>query len=123
MGAFLFRKVVREVLEELFQGSKNTYPTSNTNEFPYFMDDNGAADLPEEINPEYSEFMQDFSSFSSNRDAYEFPIEEFKLGLGIEQKKNPGFNVIEIAEKVINRLKGDIQFYTNLSEKPFETED
>jgi hypothetical protein len=114
MGAFYFRQLIREVLEELYQGSKNTYPTSNTNEFPYFTDDNGAARLPQDIDPISNEYIQDFSSYASNRDAYKFPYEEFKLGMQIEQNKNPNFNILEIAEKVINNLKDNIQFYSNL---------
>jgi hypothetical protein len=71
--------------------------------------------LPQEMDTESSEYIQDFSTFAPNRDAYEFPYDEFHMGRQIEQSKNPNFNIIDVAQKVINNLKQDLRFYSNLA--------
>lgn len=107
MGNFRLKKVIREVLEEYYQNT----PIYNygINKFPY-LDQT----LPEEQNAE-SIYFDAWNQLSSNQDLQKFPQEEFNLGLQVEKERNPSFNVLELAQKVIENLKQDSKFYSNLN--------
>lgn len=108
------KKEIVKVLEELFQGVKYSHPTSTHNSFPYDADNIQLA-LPNEIDYRHA-YLKDFSAFSDNGDVYEFPEEEFKLGLRIEKDKNDTWSILDISEKVINKLKENPRFYSDLKD-------
>ena len=107
MGNFHLRHIVREVLKEYYQNT----PVYNygINKFPYLDQSH-----PEEQNPE-SVYFDSWNQLSSNQDLQQFPQEEFNLGLKIEKERNPVFNVLELAQRVIENLKQDSKFYSKLN--------
>jgi len=108
MGNFSLRKEVRKIISELNQNiGSATYGG-----FPY-DDPHVMPQVPQDINPE-KEYVWDFTTLSNNQDMFEFPEKEFKLGMAIEKQKNNIFNILDIAELVINNLKQDSKFYSNL---------
>lgn len=107
MGNSYLRHIVRTVLKEYYQNT----PIYNygMNKFPY-LDQT----LPEEQNPE-SVYFDAWNQLSSNQDLQQFPQEEFNLGLKIEKDRNPSFSILELAQRVIENLKQDYKFYSNLN--------
>ena len=95
----------------LFHG----YP-SGVQRFPY-----GDIDIPENLSKLNLEKMKQtdngiYKNFSKNKDVYNFPMEEFKLGLEVEKKDNKRQKHIEsifdTAGVVIQKIAEDPQFYT-----------
>jgi len=109
----LIRQRVFVTLAERYAvgGSIAAYPESG-GKFPYEMGDQFVA-IPDDINP-LQNYVHKFKAFSSNDEVYEFPKEEFLLGLRIEKDKLPQEPVLSIAQKVLDHLKDDPQFYSNL---------
>lgn len=109
------RKEIKRVLEELFQANHNVYATSvlSGKGFPY---DDGETihKLPEEISIE-DQYVFDYDAFSNNDDLYDFPWEEFKLGLKVEKDRNNQSNTIGVAKIVINKLGEEPHFYSSLA--------
>jgi len=106
------RRIIREVIEELYNGNRSMYnPTTGTH-FPY--NDGNQVVPPNEIdtNKNYSVFK----ASAENQETYSWPEEEFDLGMSIEQNRSPELNMYDHAEVVINNLKGDKRFYSKLTE-------
>jgi len=107
------RQKVREVLREVLQQAKATYPVSGgNNQFPTY-DDNSFVRLPEEIDTK-EDYLVNWEGVSENDDLYSFPLEEFKKGIRIEKAKNNIFNVLDIAKIVIKNLEDNPHFYSDL---------
>jgi len=104
---------IREVLNEVLQQTKATYPVSGgNNQFPT-QDDDSFVKLPEDINTK-EDYLVNWNEVSENDDLYNFPLEEFKKGIQVEKAKNDIFNILDIAKIVINNLEDNPQFYSNL---------
>lgn len=100
------RHEVRLVLKELrqqFAGAKN---------FPY-KTETEIVTLPEDINTQ-EDYLVNWNNASTNKDVQDFPIEEFQKGLQVERAKRKVFNIMHIAEIVIDKLKENPHFYSNL---------
>jgi len=107
------RKEVRSVLYELMQNANPAYYISNLGDkFPY-DEEGGIVKLPQDIDPK-EEYLVNWKGMSTNQDLYNFPMEEFKKGIEVERAKNNIFNILNIAEIVINNLEENPQFYSNL---------
>ena len=107
------RQEIRRILHEVMQGGIPTYPLSGgANNFPYGDDDSFVA-LPSDINTK-EDYLVNWEDISENQDLYGFPLEEFKKGIYIEKAKRNLFNILDLGEIVINNLKQNPQFYTNL---------
>jgi hypothetical protein len=107
------RKEVREVLSELMQQYHPAYyVNAGSNQFPYGKEDE-IVNLPEDIDPK-EDYLINWEGASTNHDLYGFPLEEFKKGIEVERAKNNVFNILDISEKVINNLKENPHFYSNL---------
>jgi len=107
------RQQVRIILREMMQQQHPAYPVNGgNNQFPHY-DGDTFVKLPEEINTK-EEYLVNWEEVSNNDDLYNFPMEEFKKGLHVEKAKNNIFNILDIAEIVINNLEDNPQFYTNL---------
>lgn len=61
-----------------------------------------------------------FRSFAGNDDVYEFPYKEFKKGLKIEKGRNPQFDFLSLGEIVIDNLREDKYFYSNLIQAKYQ---
>jgi len=109
------RKIVKGALEELYQGVKYSYPTSSQNSFPYMGDDEGNIRLPEDINPEKEEYIYNNQLEASNDALQEFPMAEFHLGLKIERNRKNLFDILDVADIVIQRLRDNPNFYTEIT--------
>jgi len=106
------RQEVRGVLKEMMQQMHPAYPVNGgNNRFPY--DEDGIVMLPEDIDPR-EEYLINWDGFSENKDLYNFPTEEFKKGIKVEKSKNTIFNILDIAKIVIDNLRDNPQFYSNL---------
>ena len=90
--------------EDFGATSFNTFPYDNPEQVAHY---------PSDINPT-KEYVWHFPTISTNQDVYEFPQEEFNLGLKIEKQKNNIFNILDVAEIDINNLKADSKFYSKL---------
>ena len=123
---FIIRKIINEIGVPgsgwdsnnditLFHG----YP-SGVQKFPY-----GNTDLPENLpNINDKDYIENtgsaysFEELSQNKDVYNFPMDEFKIGMKIEtkqaQKQNCFNNVFDVAYLVIENLKEDPQYYSKL---------
>lgn len=104
------RSIVRKILQEYSVDSvRSVYPSTGRRGFPY----HGATltKLPQDIDP-VAEYVSDWISISKNNDLYDFPTEEFNLGLKIEKQRNPKMTILDIADKVIKNLMDNNQFYT-----------
>jgi hypothetical protein len=107
------RQEVRVVLREMMQQMHPAYPINGgDNMFPHGgLDD--IVRLPEDINTK-EDYLINWEGMSTNNDLYGFPMEEFKKGIQVEKAKNDMFNILDISKIVINNLKDNPQFYTNL---------
>lgn len=112
----IIRKFIRKNLAEYhsIDGSRSVYPTNDKGKFPY--DGIASAQRPEDIDVK-ANYFRDWTQLSNNNDVYEFPTEEFNLGLKVEKQRNPEMNMLTIADKVIQQLKGDNQFYSKLKDR------
>lgn len=113
MGQDKIRKKVREVLHEMMQQMHPAYPINGRdNMFPGIEGDE-IVRLPEDIDLN-QKYLVNWEGISDNNDLYSFPLEEFKKGLHVEKAKNNIFNILDIAEIVINNLEDNPRFYSNL---------
>lgn len=94
------RSEIRNILKE-FQSK-----------FPY-AEENGISVFPENIDTE-DDYLINWNDASENNDLFEFPIEEFIKGINVEKSKKKIINIMNIAEIVINNLKHNLRFYSNL---------
>lgn len=104
------KEIIREVIEELYNGNHNLYPMVPT-KFPYGDDQEKV--LPNEINTD-THYIVDNSS--ENKETYTWPQKEFDLGMSIEQKRSPRLSMFDHAEMVIKNLRDDQQFYTKINQ-------
>jgi len=110
------RQEVRRILRETPQQLKPAYSINGgDNKFPHEGIDD-IVRLPEDINTK-EDYLINWEGVSSNQDLYGFPMEEFKKGIQVEKAKNDMFNILDISKIVINNLKDNPQFYTNLGVK------
>ena len=105
-------RVKRALLEWYTDGNDAAVYPASAGKFPYEVD-GGFLAVPEDIKPERN-YVKNFNDFSSNREVYEFPKEEFLLGLRIEQDKLPDEPILNVAEKVILKLQENPRFYSEL---------
>lgn len=112
------RNIIRRNLikEYALDGSISVYPANDKGGFPY-------SGIPSQQRPEnidsIADYVNNWTQLYKNNDMYEFPTQEFNLGLKIEKQRNPQLNILEIADKVIQQLKGDSQFYSKLKDRFF----
>lgn len=107
------RNQVRSVLKELMQQHHPAYYVNQGhNRFPYYAEDD-ITRLPEDIDTK-EDYLVNWKEVSENHDLYGFPMKEFKKGLHVEKAKRDIFGILELAEIVINNLKENPQFYSNL---------
>lgn len=83
------------------------------NSFPYAPEN---AKEPQQVDP-LTHYFMDWEKFSENDSVFEFPKQEFELGMSIERQKDPKSQILDVANKVIEMLKQDAQFYTKLKER------
>lgn len=107
------RQLIKDIIEDHYARGNGAavYPASG-GKFPYEVE-GGFVPVPEEIEP-IKNYVKDFDAFSSNDEVFEFPKEEFYLGLKIERDKMPNDPILVVAEKVIDQLKENPQFYSEL---------
>jgi hypothetical protein len=107
------REQVRSVLREMMQQNHAAYyVNAGGNKFPYQADDE-IVRLPNDIDTR-EDYLINWEGMSDNHDLYHFPMEEFKKGIHVEKAKNNIFNILDIAEIVINNLEENPRFYSNL---------
>ena len=113
MSDKIIRKEIKSVLFEIMQQQHPSYPIDgNDSTFPYERGDD-IVRLPEDINTS-EDYVLDWGEVSENKDLYGFPMEEFVKGVYVEREKKSNFNILDIAEIVINKLRENKQFYSNL---------
>lgn len=107
------RQLIKGIIQDNYARGNGAavYPQSG-GKFPYEVE-GGFVPTPEEIEP-IKNYVKDFQAFSDNDEVFEFPEEDFYLGLRIERDKMPTDKILVVAEKVINQLKLDPQFYSKL---------
>jgi hypothetical protein len=105
------RQEIRNILYEIQFGRSVYSSGGGLNKFPYNEDE--FVGLPEDINTK-EEYLVNWVGISGNQDLYNFPMEEFKKGMEVEKTKNNIFNILDIAEIVINNLEVNPRFYSNL---------
>lgn len=103
----LIRKILRESLPSMEEGVE-----AGTT-FPY---GGNMVDEPQNIDP-LTDYFLDWQKFSQNDSVFDFPKDEFNLGMRVERNKDPKASVLDLAQKVIQVLKDDPQFYSNLSSR------
>lgn len=109
----IIRKEIRKILRETMQQFQPAFPLSGgANKFPY-NDTSAIVGLPEDIETK-EEYLVNWDDISENKDLYGFPMDEFVKGIYVEKAKRNLFNILDLAEIVINNLKANHQFYTNL---------
>jgi len=109
----LIRKEVRKVLHEKMQQFHPAFAVNGgSNMFPYNKVDD-IVRLPEDIKTK-EDYLVDWDEAADNQDLYGFPLKEFMKGIYVEKTKKKLFNVLDVAEIVINKLKENRQFYSNL---------
>jgi len=106
------REEIRKVLHETMQQLQPVYGIGKSGVFPHSYDED-IVRLPSDIEPE-EHYLVNWNGVSENNDLYGFPIEEFKKGLHVEKAKRDIFNVLDIAEIVINKLRENPHFYSDL---------
>lgn len=107
------REEIRKVLRETLQQQNPAYPVNGgSNRFPYERGDD-IVRLPEEINTK-EDYVLNWGEVSENHDLYGFPMEEFVKGIYVEKAKRSIFTILDLAEIVINNLKENHHFYSNL---------
>lgn len=122
----ILREEIRKIFKEIgapgsgwYGGDVSMFHGSGSEKFPY-----GNIDTPENLstinkekNFEEDEFYK-LDNFSNNKDIYEFPMEEFHLGLEIEMKNlskyNSQENILDIGHKVLSNLQEDPRHYSKL---------
>ena len=87
--------------------------TAPQNTFPY---DNETLSEPQQIDP-IADYVINWDKFSTNNSVFEFPKEEFELGLRIERDKDPASKLLDIASKVIDVLKREPNFYSSMNSR------
>lgn len=105
------RDTIRRILKENLPMIGQNGVAQNT--FPYGPEQ---VTEPQQIDP-LTDYLLDWDKFSTNNSVFEFPKDEFDLGVGIERNKDPKAQILDIAEKVIEVLKGDPHFYSSLNSR------
>lgn len=109
----MIRIEIRKALREAAEHYKPAFSMGGgSNRFPKKDIDN-IVQLPEDINTK-EDYLLNWGEVSKNKDLYGFPIEEFIKGIYVENAKKSSFNILDLGEIVINNLKENPQFYTNL---------
>lgn len=106
------RQEVRDILHEMQYGRSVYYADGGASSFPKENEDD-IVGLPEEISAKEN-YLMNWEEVSENNDLYNFPMEEFKKGISVEKGRNNTFNILDIAEIVINNLEENPRFYSNL---------
>lgn len=88
------------------------YVNADSNKFPYGSKDD-IKRLPQDINTK-EDYLVNWNDASDNNDLYGFPMDEFVKGIRVEKAKRSEFNILNIAEIVINNLEENPHFYSNL---------
>lgn len=83
------------------------------NTFPY--DTDGVVE-PQQIDP-LTHYVLDWEKLSTNNSVFDFPKDEFELGMRVERNKDGKAQLLDVASKVIEQLKADPQFYSNLTNR------
>lgn len=81
--------------------------------FPY---SNDVMNEPQQIDP-ITDYVLDWDKFSTNHSVFEFPKNEFDIGMKIERNKDGKSQILDIARKVIDNLSADPEFYTNIKNR------
>ena len=105
------RDTIRKILRENLPMIGQIGMPQNT--FPYGPEQ---ASEPQQIDP-LTDYVLDWDKFSTNHSVFEFPKDEFDLGVRIERNKDPKAQILDIAEKVIEVLRADPQFYSALNSR------
>jgi hypothetical protein len=105
------REEIRRILLESLLSLNEWVMPQNT--FPYETD--GVVE-PQQIDP-LTHYVLDWEKLSTNNSVFEFPKDEFELGMKIERNKDGKSQLLDIAAKVIEQLKSDPQFYSNLTSR------
>jgi len=82
--------------------------------FPYDVE---SVMEPQQIDP-LTHYVMDWNRMSTNNSVFEFPKDEFELGMKVERDKDAKSQLLDIAAKVIEQLKTDPQFYSKLTSRP-----
>lgn len=106
------RDEIRRILLEGIPSLNEWITQQNT--FPYHFD--GIAE-PQQVDP-LTHYVLDWEKLSTNHAVFEFPKDEFELGMKVERNKDGQSQLLDIASKVIEQLKDDPQFYSNLTSRP-----
>lgn len=105
------REEIRRILVEgLSSMDEWTMPH---NAFPYDMD---KVYEPQQVDP-IDHYVLDWDRLSTNKSVFDFPKEEFELGMGVERNKDAKAQLLDLASKVIEQLKMDPQFYSKLTNR------
>lgn len=83
------------------------------NTFPYDVDN---VLEPQQIDP-LTQYVLDWEKLSTNNSVFEFPKNEFELGIKVERNRDSKSQLLDIASKVIEQLKIDPQFYSSMVNK------
>lgn len=86
---------------------------NSMNEFPYSSE---SISEPQAIDP-ITDYVLDWDAFSTNNSVFEFPKEEFEMGIKMERNKDGKSPILDVARKVIDRLSEDPQFYSNMKSR------
>lgn len=108
----------RGELGKYFFGADFPYGSIVSTGSPYFPyeDDPSSNTIiaqPEFIKPNLN-YLANYDKYEDNQGMYKFPFEEFKRGLKIEVNINPSLDIIEVAKKVLENLRYNKYFYTEL---------
>jgi len=103
----MIRAILRDGLPKLEENM------SAQNTFPYGPE---VANEPQQIDP-LTDYVLDWDKFSTNNTVFEFPKDEFDLGIKIERNKDPKSKIMDIAKKVVDTLSVDPQFYSNINNR------
>lgn len=106
------RKEIRKFLAEIVNRSgKSVYSSGDSNTFPTAGEHIVS---PTDLDRNSESYLMDFGDYSKNNDFSEFPLEKFKKGLSIERARMNKFNIIDISISVLERLKDNPNFYSEL---------
>lgn len=105
------RDTIRRILKESLPSVGQD--TSGDSAFPY---DPSGMNQPQQIDP-LTDYVLDWNRFSTNNEVFDFPKDEFNLGMSIERNKDAEALILDIADKLIDTLKKDPQFYSNLTRR------
>ncbi len=105
------RDAIRRILKENLPSVGQNAPIDGA--FPY---DPSGMNQPQQIDP-LTDYVLDWNRFSTNNEVFDFPKDEFNLGMSVERNKDAEAQILDLADKVIDTLKKDPQFYSNLTRR------